>query len=166
MNILEYLSQMMHSGDMVDVLIVSAIIAYMVLLSISVISWVNKIVNCKVSSVNNDITKINIGTTIDYEIGTKLDDFIKQCWDNYIVLHPEISSTIYIDAETEKKLRDELSTMVTSRMSTFFYNKLTLYYNARSIGSVVGEKVMITIIDYVAGNNAKKADVSELTPGA
>lgn len=129
-----------------------------VVLAITIISLVF-IYNVKKTNKEIEMTRYkvhveNINADSTEVIQTILDNFINECIDDYLVMHPEMADKHFITEEEEIKFRQSIGNMAAMRMSDALYNKLSTYYNAYTISSIIAEKIYIRITHFVVSNNA------------
>lgn len=96
---------------------------------------------------------INVVSNIDQSIPTLLEIIIKDCFDDYKIKELLPLDEQYINSEGEKKIRDGLVVMVTDRISRATLDKLSLFYNPANIGTIIGDKIYITVMNYVVEHN-------------
>ena len=96
---------------------------------------------------------INVTSSIDHSIPTLLEIIINDCFNDYKIKELLPLEDKYINSEGEKKIRDGLVDMVTSRISKATFDKLSLFYNLENIGSIIGDKIYIIVMNYVVEHN-------------
>ena len=104
--------------------------------------------------------EINVSTfPFGENITEILNEFIEECFQEYKIkqLVPDRDGTLeYITDEREKEIRDDLVKIVSSRLSPVLMERLSLYYRADHIGSVIADKIYLTVMNYVIETNAMK----------
>lgn len=97
--------------------------------------------------------QIDTSATIDDTIKNLLADIITECFEDYklIVLYPLQEGAI--DDKREEAIRKDLVEKVGERISDATLNKLSLRYNRINIGSVIADKIYITVMNYVLDHN-------------
>lgn len=96
---------------------------------------------------------INVASNIDQSIPTLLEIIINDCFDDYKIKELLPLEDKYINSDGEKQIRDGLVVMVTSRISNATLDKLSLFYNLANIGSIIGDKIYIIVMNYVVEHN-------------
>lgn len=111
--------------------------------------------NKRQAEIENTLKKyeININAVIDEKIPEILDTFVKNVFDDYLVMHVEIVNKDYITQEEETHMIRELGSLCSERISPAMIDKLSLFWSPESIGSVVAEKVYLQVVAYVASHN-------------
>lgn len=104
--------------------------------------------------------EINVSTfPFGENITEILNEFIDECFQEYRIkqLVPDRDGMPeYITDEREKEIRDELVKIVSSRLSPVLMERLSLYYRADHIGSVIADKIYLTVMNYVIETNAMR----------
>lgn len=80
-----------------------------------------------------------------------LNEFIEECFQEYKITHlvPNHDGTpVYVTDEREKEIREDLVQIVSSRLSPILLERLSLYYRADQIGSVIADKIYLTVMNY------------------
>lgn len=84
-----------------------------------------------------------------------LDEFIKSCMTDLFIANPNIiRANDYITEDAEIKLRNNVSSMVCSRLSNAMTARLALVYSDQSIASIIGERIYFAVTQYVINNNS------------
>ena len=101
-----------------------------------------------------DLTKyeIDVGATIDEEIPKILELFVQSVFVDYQAKN--LVQQEYIRADMEQQIIKEVATLCGERISPAMVNKLSLFWNPEVIASVIADKVYLTVVAYVAQNNA------------
>lgn len=108
----------------------------------------------KVSEVISRYT-INVSAQIDETIPQILEQFIQNCFNDYLIISGEAAKDVsYISEEKEKELRNDLKDIVIERISSDMIDKLSIYYNKANIGLIISDKIYIIITNYVIQTNA------------
>lgn len=102
-----------------------------------------------------EITKyeIEINATIDEGIPRLLELFVQEVFNDYRVKELEMT-TGYINSQKEEEIIKTMSQLCSERLSPAMVNKLSLFWSPNSIGSVIADKIYLTVVAYVAKNNA------------
>lgn len=103
-----------------------------------------------------DLTKyeIDVGATIDEEIPKILELFVQSVFLDYQAKNLVNQEHIYIQSDEEQKIVKEVATLCGERISPALVNKLSLFWNPEVIAAVIADKVYLTVVAYVAQNNA------------
>lgn len=104
--------------------------------------------------------EIDISATIDEEIPRILDIFVHNVFSDYRAMYLEAQDIGYIDTEKEKEITKEVSKLCAERLSNAMVHKLSLFWKPQSIGSVIADKVYLTVVAYVADHN-KVQDIND-----
>lgn len=101
-----------------------------------------------------DLTKyeIDVGATIDEEIPKILELFVQSVFVDYQAKN--LVQEEYIRADREQQIVKEVATLCGERISPAMVNKLSLFWNPEVIAAVIADKVYLTVVAYVAQNNA------------
>lgn len=104
-----------------------------------------------------DITmyQINVSATIDQSIPEILDLVIQESFTDYQVKYLAPLNEGYINEAREIEIRNELSSMVSSRISGAVLDKISLFYNIKNIAAIIADKIYICVMDYVVSHNSK-----------
>ena len=116
-------------------------------LSIRVIKYFEKkntIATDKLTS-SIDITK---NKSIDV-----LDDMIKDCLEEYIVLYPSENQTTYITTSMEKKMIDYIAQHISERVSPILLQQLSYTYSKEFLPELIGARVYFAVTNYVLSIN-------------
>jgi len=97
--------------------------------------------------------EIDVGSTIDEEIPKILELFVNSVFVDYQAKNL-VGEREYINATREQEIIKEVASLCSERLSPAMVNKLSLFWNAEAIGSVIADKVYLTVVAYVAQNNA------------
>lgn len=97
--------------------------------------------------------EINVNAAIDQKIPEILDIFVKNVFDDYLVMHMDVVNKDYINQEEETNIIRELGSICSDRISPAMVDKLSLFWSTDSIGSVIAEKVYLQVVAYVASHN-------------
>lgn len=125
------------------------VIASIILIFIYLFKKTNAAIDLEKYKINiQQVTSANVS-----DIQKLLEDFITDCFDTYLVTHPEMSTPHYISEQEEVELRKALGDMCGLRISEPLYKKLSLYYNVYTLTSIIAEKIYIRVTAYVVNNN-------------
>jgi hypothetical protein len=96
--------------------------------------------------------QINTSANIDSSIPELLDLIVTESFSDYQITHllPEIG---YINSEQEELIRKDLAEMVMNRISGAALDKISLLYRREYIGDILGDKIYITVMNFVINNN-------------
>ena len=109
-----------------------------------------------------DLMKFQIETKIDSEVLTLFDEFLSDCFDDYILDHPEYMKAIYISEQQELSIRNDMINLVGDRISPFLYQKLSLYYNETILPDIIARRVYHLITAYTVDKNSLKQSRDQL----
>lgn len=114
------------------------------------------ITNYKFKKRMEEITmyQINISAVIDESIPEVLNTIIDEAFTDYKIKSLLPIEEGYINSEREDEIRKGLINIVTERISSAALDKLSLFYNPQNIGSVIADKIYITVMNYVLEHNA------------
>lgn len=96
--------------------------------------------------------EIDVGATIDEEIPKILELFVQSVFVDYQAKN--LVQEEYIRADREQQIVKEVATLCGERISPAMVNKLSLFWNPEVIAAVIADKVYLTVVAYVAQNNA------------
>lgn len=99
---------------------------------------------------------LQLGVKIDKDILNALDDYLEEVFNDYITQHPKYITATYISDDMSTTMRDDLVGMVSTRMSPYLYQQLSLYYNEAVIPDIIANKIMQTLSMFIADRNAVK----------
>ena len=102
--------------------------------------------------------QINISAAIDESIPEVLNTIIDEAFTDYKIKSLLPIEEGYINSEREDEIRKGLINIVTERISGAALDKLSLFYNPQNIGSVIADKIYITVMNYVLEHNAVSED--------
>lgn len=105
---------------------------------------------------------INIQSVIDESIPQILDVIINECFEYYKILVLIPRQEYYISDERETQIREDLAKRVAERISPVTIDKLSLYYNVDNLSDVIGEKIYVTVMNYVIEVNSLKEDKKDI----
>lgn len=97
---------------------------------------------------------IHISANIDQSIPGILDAIIQDCFNDYKVKMLIPLDEGVINSSREAEIRTALVSMVTTRMSPAALDKISLFYKLENIGAILGDKIYITVMNYVIDHNA------------
>ena len=104
------------------------------------------------------LDKLILDTKIDHSAVEVLDSIIKECLEEYIILHPMDSNITYITTSMEKELIEFVSTNASERISPILVKKLRYKYNEDFIPGLIGSRVYLAVMDYVLSVNIGSSD--------
>lgn len=91
--------------------------------------------------------------TQDYsKLLNELDKLISDCLTEYAIFDGYDGSR-YIDNKEEEKIKENISTMVSARISQTMLDKLSVAYNPDSVYTLIAARISIIILSYVVDNN-------------
>lgn len=99
--------------------------------------------------------QINTSSVIDESIPAILDLVIKESFTDYQIKSLIALDDKFINSQKEAEIRKDLVNLVTERISEATLSKLSLFYNMQNIGSIIGDKIYITVMNYVIEHNSK-----------
>lgn len=102
--------------------------------------------------------QINVAAAIDESIPEVLNIIIDEAFTDYKIKSLLPLEEGYINSEREDEIRKGLINIVTERISSAALDKLSLFYNPQNIGSVIADKIYITVMNYVLEHNAVSDD--------
>lgn len=109
------------------------------------------------------LLEIQLNTKISAEEANNLlDDFISETFNDYIINAFDYIQKTYITSEDEVKIRSNVIDMVAERLSPYMYQKLSVYYNEKSIPDIIAVKVYQVVTMYVMNHNQIKSSKEEL----
>ena len=95
-------------------------------------------------------------TTVS-DIQEMMSMFVDECFNDFLFFHPDYVNTKYINEADEKKIMDEVTNILSARLSESFVRKISFYYNAQIISSIFADKIYIKVTDYVVSVNQPKS---------
>lgn len=98
--------------------------------------------------------QINTSAKIDESIPEILSLIINECFEDYQVKTLLPLDEGHINSTREAIIRKELVEMVSNRISSAAFDKLSLYYNINNIANIMADKIYITVMNYVINHNA------------
>ena len=90
---------------------------------------------------------------IDDKVMAVLDIVINDCFKDYQILRLIPMQKMYITEEHEDRIRKDMVDMVTTRISPYTLEKLSLVYNPAHIAEVISDKIYIVVMNYVLNVN-------------
>lgn len=100
--------------------------------------------------------KNNTYAKIDDDIPKVLELFVQNVFTDYRAKNLDCDENlIYISQEKEQQILSEMATLCAQRMSPTLTDKLTLMWSYESLGSVLADKIYLTVVAYVAMKNQK-----------
>lgn len=104
--------------------------------------------------------KNNTYAKIDDDIPKVLELFVQNVFTDYRAKNLDCDENlIYISQEKEQQILSEMATLCAQRMSPALTDKLTLMWSYESLGSVLADKIYLTVVAYVAMKNQKIRNV-------
>lgn len=94
------------------------------------------------------ILQLQLSSAVDSSIVEKLDNFIAECFNDYILLNVEYRQDLYWTEAEEKKMVTEVTNMVSDRLSSTMFKQLSVYYNEKAIPDVIANKIYELVIAY------------------
>lgn len=82
-----------------------------------------------------------------------LELVIQDCFSDYQILRLIPLNEDYITEDREQEIRRDLVDMVSTRISPYTLEKLSLIYNPAHIAEVISDKIYITVMEYVLSVN-------------
>lgn len=102
------------------------------------------------------IQKDKFYLTQDYsKILEEVDKLISDCLTEYAIFDG-YDGTRYINAKEEEKIKENISTMVSARISQSLLDRLAIAYNPDSVYTLIAARISIIILSYVVENNRSK----------
>ena len=111
---------------------------------------------------NIELMKFQINTQINPDIMDLFDEFLSDCFDDYILDHPEYIDITYIAQQQEVEMRNGLLSMVGDRISPFLYQKLALYYNESILPDIIARRVYHLVTVFVMDKNTPKQNKEQI----
>lgn len=105
--------------------------------------------------------ELQLKTPIDQAIDGILQEFIESCFNDYIILNADLLNRNFINEDDEKKMVDDLVTVVSDRLSATMYKQLSVYYNEKAIPGIISNKIYELVLAYVVEANSSKDKSSE-----
>ena len=93
------------------------------------------------------------------EILQHLDYIIKEILDEYILLYITPKNIYYINSKLEKEIMDYISNEAPKRISKVLVTQLSFIYNESYIGTFIGHRIYLTVLNYVLEYNVTKEPV-------
>lgn len=90
------------------------------------------------------------------EIIGHLDYIIKEVLDEYILLSITPKHIYYINSKIEKEIINHISEEVPKRISKVLMTHLSFIYNESYIGTFIGTRIYLTVLNYVLEFNVEK----------
>lgn len=119
-----------------------------------IINNISKFIIIKSDIVIRD-TKYN-----EEEIISHLDYIIKEVLDEYNVLHIAPKQVFYINSKLEKEIINYVSDEVPKRLSNVLLTHLSFIYNKDYIGTFIGMRIYMTILDWVLEYNLQQEPIN------
>lgn len=101
--------------------------------------------------------QINTSSVIDSSIPEILNLIIQESFIDYQVKNV-VANEGFINSERETEIRNDLVSLVTSRISNAVLDKLSLFYNIENIADIIADKIYITVMNFVANHNSQFVD--------
>lgn len=105
-------------------------------------------------NVKTEYYKCNVNATVDETIPKILDLYVQNVFSDYQAKYLASETKQYITPDHEQKILKEMGTLCADRFSPAMADKLSLFWNYNEIGAVIADKVYLTVVAYVAQNNA------------
>lgn len=118
-----------------------------------IINNISRYVMAKSDTVIRD-TKYN-----EEEIIGHLDYIIKEVLDEYNVLHIAPKQIFYINSKLEKEIITYVSDEVPKRLSNVLLTHLSFIYNKDYIGTFIGMRIYMTILNWVLEFNLQQEPI-------
>ena len=109
-----------------------------------------------------ELMKFQITTEINSDIMDLFDNFLSDCFDDYILDHPEYVDAVYLTSQQELSVRNDMINLVGDRISPFLYQKLSLYYNEEVLPDIIARRVYHLVTAYAINKNTPKQSKEEL----
>lgn len=129
--------------------------ALLVLAAVMLINGILNYINNK-KVIELSVLELQLKTPINHSIVELLDEFIEQCFSDYIILNTEYIKDNYISDIEEMRIVNSLVDIVSSRISTTMYKQLSVYYNEQAIPVIISNKIYQVVMNYVITTNATK----------
>lgn len=85
----------------------------------------------------------------------ELDKLIQDCLTEYAIFN-NYEGIKYINDKEEDKIKTELATMISTRLSVVLFKKLCLIYNENSVYDIIGVRISIIVMNYAIEINRQK----------
>lgn len=109
------------------------------------------------------LLEIQLSQNIDNNIVDKLDDYLEDIFNDYILSSPKYLQQPYINSKDEEQMRQDLVDLVSDRMSPYLYQKLAIYYNENSIPDILANKIFLLVTAFVANKNTPKQNIEDVS---
>lgn len=129
--------------------------ALLVLAAVMLINGILNYINNK-KVIELSVLELQLKTPINNSIVELLDEFIEQCFSDYIILNTEYVKDNYISDIEEMHIVNSLVDIVSDRISTTMYKQLSVYYNEQAIPVIISNKIYQVVMNYVITTNATK----------
>lgn len=93
------------------------------------------------------------------EILQHLDYIIKEILDEYTLLYITPKNIYYINSKLEKEIIDYISNEAPKRISKVLVTQLSFIYNESYIGTFIGHRIYLTVLNYVLEYNVTKEPI-------
>lgn len=134
--------------------ILTGIICILVVLIISIISK-HVIAN---KTINLSLLELQLKTPITPHVVEILDEFIQECFDDYMFLNGQYAmEDRYISDDEEKQITTDIVTIVSDRISSTLYKQLSVYYNEKVIPIIISNKIYELVVLFVTKKNQAKS---------
>ena len=87
-----------------------------------------------------------------------LDYIINEALDDYVLFNLESKQVYYINNALETKIVEHLSEEVPKRISVTLQTHLSFIYNSEFIGEYIGQRIYMTVTNYVVAYNLNHED--------
>lgn len=134
---------------MCNVVIWFGLIGILILLAMSIYTY-KAVKNAELKLAKYEI---NTRSTIDSSIPAILDLIIDDCFTDYQVMILIPKNELYISDQREKEIRNDLVCKVVERLSDEAIEKISQFYNVKNIDKIIGDKIYITVMNYVVNHN-------------
>lgn len=140
------MSNIIYAIFVLITLIFTALIAILIILIVC---------NYKTRKKINEIEmyKIHVNSQIDQNIPDLLDLIITESFNDYKIKSLAIKREEFINSDREVEIRDELTNIVSTRISPAAIEKLGLFYNTDNISDIIADKIYIAVVAYVVDHN-------------
>lgn len=133
---------------------------YVTIVAVFLLTYMILIFKQKINRENNRFKTYSLNATIpiDGTIVDTLNAMCEECFEDYLVLNPDMVDISYIDEETERDIQKAVLLMLWERISPAFIDKLSLYYNPSNLNDIITRKMVIIITGFIVQTNKIKPE--------
>lgn len=137
------------------------------ILIMTAVYFIGILLNYKIArdTINFHMLELQLKTPINSNVSQLLDEFIEDCFTDYLALDAELLNYKYINEDQETKIVNNVVNLVADRISTTMHKQLSVYYNEKAIPEIISTKIYELTISYVVQFNQDRESVFKSEEG-